>query len=257
MNMATQKRVCIVTGSSSGVGAATALWFARHGHDVMINYSRNPEPAEAVAAQCRQAGADVLVVRANVAEDADCLALAEQARQRWGGVDTLVNNAGVSTKFADIKDLAALRPDDFLASYRVNVIGTFQMCRAMAPLMQGRANASIVNISSLASLMGTGSSMAYGASKGALNALTLALARSLAPAIRVNAILPGMINSDWMRKGLGDEQFEIRRKRYQTRALLNAVIEVDDAARAAYWLANDATKLTGQLVNLDAGFMLG
>jgi NAD(P)-dependent dehydrogenase (short-subunit alcohol dehydrogenase family) len=255
--MATQKRVCIVTGSSSGVGAATALWFARHDHDVLINYSRNPEPAEAVAVQCRQAGADALVVRANVAEDADCLALAEQARQRWGGVDTLVNNAGVSTKFADIKDLAALTPDDFLASYRVNVIGTFQMCRAIAPLMQDRANASIVNISSLASLMGTGSSMAYGASKGALNALTLALARSLAPAIRVNAILPGMINSDWMRKGLGDEQFGIRRKRYQTRALLNAVIEVDDAARAAYWLANDATKLTGQLVNLDAGFMLG
>lgn len=257
MNGTVDRRVCIVTGSSSGVGAATARWFAQHGHNVVINYSRNPDAASAVADQCRAAGADVLVVRANIADDADCLAMVELARQRWGGVDTLVNNAGISTKFADAKDLHALSSEDFLAAYRVNVVGTYQMCRSVVPFMQGRANSSIVNISSMASIMGTGSSMAYAASKGALNTLTLSLARSLAPAIRVNAILPGMVNSDWLRKGLGVEEFEVRRKRYESRALLGAVIEVDDAARTAYWLASGATKLTGQLINLDAGLMLG
>jgi 3-oxoacyl-[acyl-carrier protein] reductase len=250
------KRVCIVTGSSSGIGAATALWFAQRDHNVVINYSRDAKPAEAVAAKCREAGADVLVIKTNIADDAQCVALAEQVKQRWGGADTLVNNAG-ATKFADIKDLHALSADDFQKIYGVNVIGTFQMCRAVAPLMQGRQNASIINISSIASLMGGGSSIAYAASKGALNTLTIALARSLGPAIRVNAILPGMVDGDWLRNGLGVERFEAQRKRYQSRALLNAVIDPSDAARTAFWLATEATKSTAQLINLDAGFVIG
>lgn len=251
------RRVCVVTGSSSGIGAATALWFAQRGHDVVINYSRDPEPANAVAERCRAAGADVLVLRADIADNAQCLALAEEVRQRWGGADVLVNNAGTASKAADIKDLDALSAEDFQTTYAVNVVGTFQMSRAMAPLMKGRANAAIVNISSMASLMGTGSSIAYAASKGALNTLTLSLARSLAPAIRVNAILPGMVDSDWLRKRLGAEQFQIRRERYEARALLEDVITPDDAASTAYWLAVDAVKVTGQLIQLDAGFMLG
>jgi len=251
------KRVCIVTGSSSGIGAATALWFAQRDHSIVINYSREAEPANAVAEGCRAAGAEVLVVRADVAENADCLALADQVMQRFGGADTLINNAGTTTKIADIKDLSVLGAEDFHATYAVNVIGTFQMCRAVAPLMKGRAHAGIVNISSVAAVMGTGSSMAYAASKGGLNALTVALARSLAPAIRVNAILPGMVNSDWLRKRLDAEQFRTRRQRYEARGLLNQVIEPDDVARTAYWLATDALKMTGELIKLDAGFILG
>ncbi|CAN5777207.1 SDR family oxidoreductase [soil metagenome] len=251
------KRVCVVTGSSAGIGASTALLFAQNGYDVVINYSREVGPAEAVAAKCREAGADVLVVRANIADDAQCVALADAAAKRWGHVDTLINNAGTATKPVDVKDLAGLSAQDFQDTFAVNVIGTFQMSRAVAPLMAGRANASIVNISSMAAVMGTGSSIAYATSKGAVNTLTLSLARSLAPSIRVNAILPGLVNSDWMRNRVGPEQFEIRVKRYAGRALLNGVIEPDEAASTAFWLANDAVKVTGQLINLDAGFQLG
>ncbi|MFC5499264.1 SDR family NAD(P)-dependent oxidoreductase [Caenimonas terrae] len=247
----------MVTGSSSGIGAATALWFAQRGHDVVINYSRHPEPAQRVSQQCRASGADVLVVQADVSDNTQCLALADAVRARWGGADVLINSAGITTRFADIRELDALTALDFEATYRVNVIGTFLMCRALAPLLKERANAAIVNISSMAARMGTGSSIAYAASKGALNTLTLCLARSLAPDVRVNAILPGMVDSDWLRKGLGAEAFEARRQRYASRALLGAVIDVQDVARTAYWLATEAGKSTGQLVELDAGFMLG
>jgi NAD(P)-dependent dehydrogenase (short-subunit alcohol dehydrogenase family) len=256
MNATSSRRVCVITGSSAGIGAATALWFARHGHDVLINYSRDATRAEAVAARCREAGARTLVVQADIADDAQCRALADAARATWGGVDVLVNNAGSATRAVDFNDLEALSAADFQSVYGVNVIGTYQMCRAIVPLMKDRPGANIVNISSMAAVMGTGSSIAYAVSKGGVNTLTLALARSLAP-IRVNAILPGLVNSDWLRTRLGEAQFEIRRQRYADRALLDDVIEPDDAAATAGWLATEAGKLTGQLIQLDAGFQLG
>ena len=249
--------VCVVTGSSSGIGAATALLFAQRGYDVVVHCARRAEAAEQVAQACRAAGAQALVIRADVAEDEQCRALAEEVRRRWGRVDALVNSAGMTTKFADLKDLDALSRSDFEATYRVNVVGAFQMSRAIAPLMRGRPHASIVNISSIGGRMGTGSSMAYAASKGALNTLTLSLARALAPDVRVNAILPGMVDGDWMRNGLGEEVFEQRRQRYQSRALLHSIIEVEDVAAAAHWLAAGALKSTGQLIDLDAGHVLG
>ncbi|MET0310602.1 MAG: SDR family oxidoreductase [Burkholderiaceae bacterium] len=251
------KPVCVVTGSSSGIGAATALWFARHGYDVVVNYSKRPEPAQAVASLCREAGAEALVIAADVADNAQCLGLADEVRRQWGRADVLVNNAGITTKFADIKDLDALDASDFEAIYRVNVIGAFQVSRALAPLLKAGDNTAIVNISSMAGRMGAGSSIAYAASKGALNTLTLSLARALAPAVRVNAILPGMVDSDWLRKGLGEEVFGQRRQRYEARALLNAVVDVEDVARTAWWLATGARKMTGQLIDLEGGHILG
>jgi len=249
--------VCVVTGSSSGIGAATALLFAERGYDVVVHCAKRAEAAEQVGKACRAAGAQALVIRADVAEDEQCRALAEEVRRRWGRVDSLVNSAGMTTKFADLKDLDALSRSDFEATYRVNVVGAFQMSRAIAPLMQGRPHASIVNISSLGGRMGTGSSMAYAASKGALNTLTLSLARALAPDVRVNAVLPGMVDGDWMRNGLGEAVFEQRRQRYQSRALLQSIIKVEDVAATAHWLAAGALKSTGQLIDLEAGHILG
>jgi 3-oxoacyl-[acyl-carrier protein] reductase len=257
MTRSVPKPVCVVTGSSSGIGAANALLFAQRGHDVVINYAKQADSAERVATACREAGADALLLRADVADDAQCRALADAVLQRWGRADVLVNSAGITTRFADVRDLEALSAEDFEATYRVNLIGTFQMARALAPLLRKGSASAIVNISSMAARLGTGSSIAYAASKGAVNTLTLSLARALAPTIRVNAILPGMVDGPWLRHGLGDAVFEERRKRYASRALLQSVLLPEDVARAAWSLAIDATRQTGQLVELDAGFALG
>ena len=117
-----ERRVCVVSGSSSGIGAATARRYAREGWDVVVNYSRQQGPAEAVAQDCRALGAQALVVRANVADDADCRRLAAEVEAHFGRADVLVNNAG-TTKFVAMKNLEGLSADDFQAIYAVNVIG--------------------------------------------------------------------------------------------------------------------------------------
>lgn len=247
------KKVAVITGSSSGIGAATARLFANHGYNVVINYSRDAAPAEAVAEECREIGADVLVIKANVAEDLQCRELARQVDEQWGRVDALVNNAGI-TKFVAAANLEGLSAQDFHDIYSVNVIGAYQMIRALAPLMKKTPNAGIVNISSISSVMGIGSSVAYMASKGALNAMTYGLARALAPEIRVNAIGPGMVETPWLQNGLGSEQFEARQKAYISATPLAATIQPEDVAEAAYWLCAGALKTTGEFMLVDSGF---
>jgi len=249
------RKVCVVTGSSSGIGAATARLYAKNGWRVVINYSREAAPAEAVAAACRALRADALVVRADVASDADCRHLAGEVEGRFGRVDVLVNNAG-TTKFVPAKDLDGLDAEDFHRIYDVNVIGAYQMVRALQPLLSKHAGTGIVNISSIASLMGTGSSLAYMASKGALNALTVGLARALGPAIRVNAIAPGLVETPWLQKGLGAERYAATVQGYRARAALDAVITPEDVADAAWFLGAVAAKTTGEVLLLDAGLRI-
>lgn len=246
-------KACIVTGSSAGVGAATAIGLARQGASVMINYSRSQAPAEAVAEQCRQAGGEAIVVRGDVANDDDCRALAAAALEKWGRIDALVNNAG-TTKFAPIANLAAISADDFHAIYSVNTIGVFQMVRACEAALRASGGA-VVNVSSIAGQDGLGSSIAYVASKGALNALTIALARALGPDVRVNAVLPGFIETMWLQNGLG-ASYEAAHRAYRSQSALEAVLTPDDVADAIIALLGSA-KITGQLLRVDAGKQLG
>ena len=250
-----ERSVCVVTGSSSGIGAATVRRYAREGWDVVVNFSRERAPAEAVAAECRALGAQALVVQADVAVDADCRRLAAEVEAAFGRADVLVNNAG-TTKFVAAADLEGLDAEDFQRIYAVNVIGAYQMVRALAPLLQRQPGAGIVNISSVASMMGLGSSLAYMASKGALNALTVGLARSLGPAVRVNAIAPGLVETPWLQQGLGAERYAASVAGYRQRAALDAVIAPEDVADAAWWLGAGAAKTTGEVLLLDAGLRI-
>ncbi|MDB5857497.1 MAG: fabG 9 [Ramlibacter sp.] len=228
--MADQRKVALVTGSATGVGAAAALQLARRGWNVVINYSRSESEARAAEEACRTAGADTLLMRGDVAQDADCRALATAAVERWGRIDALVNNAGISV-FGASAAWDALDVEAFQRIYAVNTIGSFQMVRACAPQLKA-ARGCIVNVSSIAGSLGIGSSVPYIASKGAINAMTLHLARTLAPDVRVNAVCPGMVTSRWFVDGIGQEGFDKLKDNYEKLAPLGRPATPEDVAEA-------------------------
>ncbi len=253
--------VCLVTGAATGIGAATALRFAQDGWAVAINNfdDSTRAAAESVAAQCRDAGAQTLVVDADVGDDAACRRMADAVGAKWGRLDALVNSAGTTRVIAH-HDLDAVDADEFERIYRVNLIGMFQMTRAAAPLLRERAalasSASVINISSLASLNGTGSSIAYAASKGAVNSLTLSLARNLAPHVRVNAIAPGMVDDGLLRRVLGDDAYGRVVEGMRENAPLKRVSQPAEIAELAWFLAARAPAMTGQVLAIENGLLL-
>jgi 3-oxoacyl-[acyl-carrier protein] reductase len=249
------RKVAIVTGSATGVGAAAALMLARIGYDVLVNYSRSEADARTAEAACREAGADTLLVRGDVAQDADCRAIAAAAVERWGRIDVLVNNAGVSV-FGEAASWDALDAEVFQRILGVNTVGAFQMVRACLPQLKA-ARGAIVNVSSIAGALGIGSSVPYVASKGALNAMTLHLARALAPEIRVNAVCPGLITSRWFVQGQGQAAFDVAKANYERSAPLQRAATPEDVAEAIVWLADGARTITGELVLMDSGMHLG
>jgi 3-oxoacyl-[acyl-carrier protein] reductase len=253
--MSLNQAVCIVTGSAAGIGAACAERLASKGARVAINYTKSEQEAHQVAAACKAKGGEPLIVQADVSSDADCHNLAKAVGDKWGRIDVLVNNAG-TTKFARHDDLDAPQAADFQRIFGVNVIGAFQMVRAVAPAMKRQGKGAIVNVSSIAGIMGTGSSVAYAASKGALNTMTLSLARALSPAIRVNAVCPGFVETRWLKRGLGAE-YEAKKQNYQAITPLQATVLPEDVADAVVWLLEGADKVTGEIITVDSGLHLG
>lgn len=247
--------VAIVTGAGAGLGAAIALGFARKGWGVVVNFAANRDGAEAVVTGCRAAGGEALACQGDVASDADCRRLAEAARDRWGRIDALASNAGI-TKFVAAEDLEGLSAEDFQRLYAVNVIGAFQMARAVAPAMRRQGKGSIVNVSSFAGFRGFGSSLAYAVSKGALNTLTLGLARTLAPEIRVNAVCPSFADTEWLAKGVGTAKSDAFKGKVAEASLLKRIATAEDVADAVLWLATGAPHVTGELMTLAGGLQI-
>jgi 3-oxoacyl-[acyl-carrier protein] reductase len=249
------RKAAIVTGGGTGVGAATALLLARRGYDVLVNFSKSKAEAEESAHACREAGADALPVLGDVAEDAACRRLVAAAVERWKRLDVLVNNAGIST-FVGSGNWEALDAQIFERIYAVNLLGSFQMTRAAAPHLKA-ARGAIVNVSSVAGALGIGSSIPYIASKGAVNSLTLHLARVMAPEVRVNAVCPGMITTRWFKVGMGEENAAKLQAGYEAGVPLGTSCTAEDVAEAIVWLADGARNVTGELVLLDSGLHLG
>ena len=244
--------VAIVTGSSSGIGAACVKLLASKGCNVVVNYSKSRDQAEAVAAECRALGGDAITVRADVGEDAECRRLVAETVAKWGRLDALVNNAG-TTKFVLHPDLDGLSAQDFLDIYKLNTVGPFMMTRAAAPHMKKQGNGAVVNISSVAGVMGVGSSIAYAASKGALNTMTLSLARVLGPEIRVNTVCPGFVQGSWLRNGMGAERYDATLKDLQENTPLRTAGTPEAMAQAVVWFIEGADLVTGEFLIVDAG----
>jgi NAD(P)-dependent dehydrogenase (short-subunit alcohol dehydrogenase family) len=259
--MAKDGLCAIVTGSASGLGRATAEILAKDGARIVVNYSNSKNDAEETADLCRKAGAaDVVVVQGDVARDEDCRKIVAAAGA-WGRLDALVNNAG-TTKHVAHDRLDELSAEDFQRIFAVNTIGPYQMIRAARPLLEAAAKASgkpaaVVNVSSVAGISGGGSSVAYAASKGALNTMTLSLARALAPLIRVNTVCPGYIDTPWFTKGRGEAGAKQVRDAVVANVALKVASSADDIAQLVCFLATSASRnMTGEVVRMDAGMHL-
>jgi len=233
-----------------------ALDLGARGFNVLINYNKSESEAELTRAAVAKTGCDVIVMQGDVADDAACVAMVENAMSRWGRLDVLINNAGM-TSFSGVDNWDALSNEVFSRIYDVNVVGAFQMVRAARDALQANGGGSIVNVSSIAGTLGVGSSIPYIASKGALNSLTLHLARQLAPEIRVNAVCPGLITSRWFRDGIGEEGFQKVKASYESAVPLQRSCTPEDVADAIVWLATAASVITGELLSMDSGKHLG
>jgi 3-oxoacyl-[acyl-carrier protein] reductase len=226
-------KVALVTGGSSGIGEATVEELGRRGWHVAAMARRNVE------------------FEGDVSIDDDCRRVARAVLDKWARIDALVNCAG-TTKFVAHADLEGLSGDDILGIIRVNVVGPFQMIRACAPALKA-SRGCVVNISSVASLLGTGSSIAYAASKAALDTMSLSLARALGPEIRVNIVAPGYVRTPWQVAAHGAEGAAELERRFAERAPLKAAPEPQDVAETVAWLVEGARRITGEIVYVDGG----
>ena len=241
----------LVTGGGTGVGAATCLALAKRGCSVVVNYSRSKDGANAAAAQAQEAGVKALAVQADVSQDDDCRRLVDTAVSELGGLDVLVNNAG-TTRFIQHENLDEVTDEDWDQIIGVNLKGPFQCVRAAAKALKEDGGGEIVNVSSVAGVYATGSSIPYCASKAALNNLTVTLARVMGPNVRVNAVAPGFIEGEWLKQGLG-EAFEIAKAHFADRSLLGRVSKPEDIAAAILGFVEGSDMVTGQVVVTDGG----
>ncbi|MBA4762856.1 SDR family NAD(P)-dependent oxidoreductase [Sphingomonas sp.] len=248
--MTMEGMAAIVTGGGTGIGAAVVRRLAARGVRCVINYAYSRDAAEALAAELANGS---IAVQADIADDAQCRALAAAATQAFGRIDLLVNNAG-KTKFANHEDLEALSADDFLDIYRLNTVAPFQMIRACAPAMRAGPASAVVNIASVAGVFGNGSSVAYAASKGALATMTKSLARVLAPAIRVNAVAPGYVGTGWFSERMTPEAFDKFEAFIASQTPMQMAAHAEDIAGPIVNLLDPASRvITGEIVLLDAG----
>jgi ketoreductase RED2 len=237
-------RVVLVTGSSSGIGAAVARSFAADGARVVINSSSSVDEGTSLAAELP----DALYIRADIADEAQVDALLAEVDRRCGRLDVLVNNAGTTVRI-DHADLDAVTGDVWQRILSVNVVGTWNVVRAAVPLMRRSGGGSIINITSLAGVRPTGSSIPYAVSKAGLNHMTRLLANVLGPEIRVNAVAPGLIDTPWT------AEWHDARGFVEAMAPLKRSGVPDDVATICLSLAW-AEYVTGEVVVVDGGLQL-
>ena len=244
------QKVALVTGSATGVGRACALRFAELGYAVIVNYSKSEVEAIETAELVEARGVPVLVCKATVADDVQVTQMIAQTAATFGRLDVLVNNAG-TTHFVAHTDLDALTDAVWDEIFQVNVKGAFYCIRAAMPLLKV-AKGSVVNVTSVAGLTGTGSSIPYAASKAALNCMTQSLARAFGPDVRVNAVAPGPILTRWLEGREGHIQ------KFLEQAPLGRAATPDDIADTVIYLATRTSLTTGQVLVVDGGrTMLG
>jgi 3-oxoacyl-[acyl-carrier protein] reductase len=250
--MTNDKPAALVTGAATGIGRSAAVALARHGYDVVINYSRSEDAAKETARQAQAAGAKTMLYRADVSDDAKVRAMLEATEKEFGRLDALINNAG-TTVDVEPKNLVAMTVEDWNRVFSVNVLGVFLVTRAATPLLKKSPNGCIVNTCSIAGLRPSAQPLPYAASKAAVANLTKTLANALGPKIRVNAVAPGWIEGDWMKRTLADNYQGLMDRRAKYTPLKRCCTE-DDVADSMLSLILHNRFVTGEIIIVDGGF---
>jgi 3-oxoacyl-[acyl-carrier protein] reductase len=239
-------QVALVTGGGTGIGQGISMAFAREGAAVAVNYQKSRDKAEATVRGIRDAGGRAIAVQADVRREADCKQMVDSVVREWGQLDVLVNNAGWTT-LVPYGDLDALTDEIWRKVLDTNVMGAWYCIKHAVPVMRRQGRGTIINITSVAAFSGHGSSMAYAASKAALGSLTRSLARALGPAIRVNSLAPGLVETDFA--GFPPSVFEAGRREAWTPELPTP----EDLGEAALFLAAEGRATTGTTIFVDGG----
>lgn len=257
--MSYSNKTALITGASSGVGAAAALKLAKLGANVAVNYNASQSGAEAVVKKIIDHGGQAVALQGDVSQDKDCRRIVDQTIEQFGRLDILINNAGTTT-FVPHHDLEGLTEDIWHQTLGVNLMGAFFVTRAAAPYLRKAESGVVVMTSSIASVTANGSSIAYCASKAGMNSLTKTLAKTLGKdGIRVNAVLPGLIDGDWAFNtwGGGDAgQYDQLKAHFSEQTPLGHVVTPDDVADTILSFVTGSQHVTGQLLTLDGGFTL-
>ncbi len=242
-------KVAVVTGASKGIGAAIAKQLASEGAAVVVNYSSSKEGADTVVGEITREGGRAVAVKANLANQAEIDRLFAETKKAYGTVDILVNNAGIY-EFAPVEEVGAAH---FHKQFDLNVLGLILASQA-AVKQFSRQGGSIVNISSIVSTLGVPNGAVYSGTKGAVDAITRALAKELGPrGIRVNAINPGMVETEGFRAaGIAESDM---RKQVEAQTPLGRIGQPQDIANAALFFASpDSSWITGQTLTVAGGY---
>jgi 3-oxoacyl-[acyl-carrier protein] reductase len=250
--MTSEKPVALVTGAATGIGRSAAIALAKNGYDVVINYSRSEDGAKITAQDAETAGAKTLLHRCDVSDDAGVRAMLAATEKEFGRLDVLINNAG-TTVDVEPKNLEEITVDGWNRVFAVNVLGLFLVTRAAAPLLKKSPNACIVNTCSSAGLRPSAQPLPYAASKAAVANLTKTLANALGPQIRVNAVAPGWIEGEWMKRTLAENYEGLMARRAKYTPLKRCCTE-DDVADSMLSLILHNRFVTGEIIIVDGGF---
>lgn len=242
-------KTVLITGGTRGIGRATALLFAKKGWNVAFTYLKNDNLAEKLCDEITELGTGVLAVKCDVSNSDDCNNAILSTCKRFGKIEALVNNAGIS----QIKLVIDMTDNDWKNMFNVNINGVFYMSRAAIPHMLNR-NCTIVNVTSMWGRCGASCEAHYSAAKAGVIGFTQALAKELGPSgIRVNAVAPGVIKTD-MNVHLGSDDI----KALENETPLCRIGEADEVANAIYFLSSeDSSFITGQILGVDGGYVIG
>jgi 3-oxoacyl-[acyl-carrier protein] reductase len=247
-----ERKAALVTGAATGIGRSAVLALARAGYDVAINYSSSEAAARETATEAGKLGAKTLLLKCDVSDESGVRAMLARVGESFGRLDVLVNNAGTTAPWKP-KDLESLSLDDWDRVFTVNVRGLFQVTRAALPLLRKGTEPCIVNTASIVGLRPGPQPLPYAASKAAVVNLTKTLAWNLGPDIRVNAVAPGWMEGDWMKRMLKDKYEDLMGKRAKATPLKRCVT-ADDVAETMMTLIESNRFVTGEVIVIDGGF---